>query len=83
MLNSYLLVQTNGHVIGCFNREFLGFVFIPVELISCPCVTELNAQNIVLSGLHEGGLYQGSIPLHGVMVDEVPHFQCSVGIWLE
>ena len=78
MFNSYLSVQTQGHLIGSLNRKFPGFVFFPVEFVSCPCVTELKTQNIILCILHESGLYQGTIPLHGVMVDEVPHFQGSV-----
>ena len=83
MLNPGLTVQLKSHLIGCFDHELLGSIFFPAEFIPYPCVAELDVQNIILCGLHEGGLYQRAIPLHGLVMDEVPHFHCDVSAWLE
>ena len=83
MLNPGLTVQLKSHLIGYFDCELMGSIFFPTEFILYPCVVELDVQNIILCGLHEGGLYQRVIPLHGLVMDEVPHFHCDVSAWLE
>ena len=83
MLDIGLTVQLKSHLIGCFDRELLGYIFFPAEFIPYPCVAELDVQNIILYGLHEAGLYQRAIPLHGLVMDEVPHFHYDVSAWLE
>ena len=83
MLDHTHLVQAKCDLIGSFDREPLGLILFLAYPIPCLKVTEFDAQNIVLCGLCESGLYQGSVPLLGLMINKVPHLHCCVNTWFE
>ena len=74
MLDHTHLVQAKCDLIGSSNREPLGLILFLAYPIPCLKVAKFNARNIVLCRLCESGLYQGSVPLLGLMINKVPTF---------